>query len=101
MATAKIDGAELEYEVAGAGEPVVCIHGAFIADTFRPLLDQPTLAGRHQTLHYHRRGYAGSSRTSGIVSINQQAADCRAVLRQLGINRAHVVGHSSGGSIVL
>jgi pimeloyl-ACP methyl ester carboxylesterase len=99
--TAKIDGAELEYEASGAGEPVVCIHGAFIADTFRPLLDQPTLVGRYRSILYHRRGYAGSSRAAGTVSFGQQAADCRALLRHLGIDRAHVVGHSSGGSVAL
>ncbi len=43
----RIDGAELEYEVSGAGEPVVFIHGAFIADTFRPLLAEPSLAGQN------------------------------------------------------
>jgi hypothetical protein len=33
---ADLDSLTLEYEESGAGEPVVCIHGAFIADTFRP-----------------------------------------------------------------
>jgi len=34
----RTDGSELEYEVVGTGEPVVFIHGAFIADAFRPVL---------------------------------------------------------------
>jgi pimeloyl-ACP methyl ester carboxylesterase len=96
-----IDGAELEYEVSGTGEPVVFIHGAFIVDTFRPLLAEPSLAGRYQLILYHRRGYAGSSRTSGPVSVARQVADCRALLHFLGVQRAHVVGHSYGGIVAL
>ena len=38
---------------------------------------------------------------TGPVSIAQQAAHLRALMRQLGIERAHVVGHSSGGNIAL
>ena len=44
---------------------MVFIHGAFIADTFRPLLAEPSLAGHYRLILYHRRGYAGSSRASG------------------------------------
>jgi pimeloyl-ACP methyl ester carboxylesterase len=96
-----IDGVELEYQVSGNGEPVVFIHGAFIADAFKPLLNEPALSDKYQLILYHRRGYAGSSRASGIVSISQQAADCRALLRHLGIDRAHIVGHSYGGAVAL
>jgi pimeloyl-ACP methyl ester carboxylesterase len=98
---AKTDRSELEYEVSGRGEPVVFIHGAFIADTFRPLLAEPSLAGRYRLILYHRRGYAGSSRASEPVSVARQAADCRALLRHLGVERAHVVGHSYGGIVAL
>ena len=101
MERARTDGAELEYEVSGTGEPVVFIHGAFIADTFRPLLAEPSLAGRYRLILYHRRGYAGSSRASEPVSIARQATDCRALLRHLGVERAHVVGHSYGGIVAL
>ncbi len=101
MEWASLDEAELEYEVSGTGEPVVFIHGAFIADTFRPLLAEPSLAGHYRLILYHRRGYAGSSRASGPVSVARQAADCRALLRHLGVERAHVVGHSYGGIVAL
>jgi pimeloyl-ACP methyl ester carboxylesterase len=98
---ARTDGAELEYEVSGTGEPAVFIHGALTADTFRPLLAEPSLVGRYRLILYHRRGYAGSSRASGPVSIVQQAADCRGLLHHLGVERAHVVGHSYGGDVAL
>ena len=56
-----IDGVVLEYEDCGAGEPMVCIHGAFVADTCRLLLSERRLAGRYRLISYHRRGYRGSS----------------------------------------
>jgi len=98
---ARIDGVDLEYEVSGTGEPVVFIHGAFIADTFRPLLAEPSLACHYRLILYYRRGYADSSRAPEPVSVALQAADCRALLSHLGVERAHVVGHSYGGIVAL
>jgi pimeloyl-ACP methyl ester carboxylesterase len=101
MERATIDGITLEYEVAGAGEPVVLIHGSFVADAFRPLLAEPTLTDRYRLIGYHRRGYAGSGHTPSPVTLERQAADCRALLRHLGVERAHVVGHSFGGCVAV
>jgi pimeloyl-ACP methyl ester carboxylesterase len=97
----RVDGGELEYEVRGMGEPVLLIHGAILADAFIPLLAQPAFTDHYQVIHYHRRGFAGSSRHSGPCSITQQAADARALLDHLTVERAHVVGHSYGGTITL
>jgi pimeloyl-ACP methyl ester carboxylesterase len=56
---AEVDGVQLEYQFSGSGtgDPVVFIHGAFIADSFRPLLAEPTLAERYKLITYRRRGY--------------------------------------------
>jgi 3-oxoadipate enol-lactonase len=94
------DGLELEYEDRGAGEPVVLIHAGVCADFFAPLMDQPALAG-HRLVRHHRAGYAGSGRVEGPLGIALQAAHCRALMTELGIERAHVVGHSSGACIAL
>ena len=48
MNRAQIGGIALEYEVRGSGEPVVLIHGSFIADGLRPLLAEPSLTERYQ-----------------------------------------------------
>jgi pimeloyl-ACP methyl ester carboxylesterase len=98
---AKADGVELEYKIQGMGEPVVLIHGAIVADAFEPLLAQPNIRDRYQLISYHRRGYAGSSRPAGPVTIEEQAADAHAVIRHLGLGRVHLVGHSYGGTIAL
>ena len=101
MERVKIADVELEYEIAGSGEPVVFIHGALIADAFRPTLREPILTSRYRMVSWHRRGHAGSSPVSGPVTIPQHSADCLGLLRHLGIARAHVVGHSYGGDIAI
>src|SRR5579859_2178912 len=101
MERADLDGVTLAYEVVGHGEPVVFIHGVFVANPFRPLLAEPALADRYRLIAYQRRGYAESSPVAGQVSLARQAADCRALLRHLGVERAHVVGHSFGACIAL
>jgi pimeloyl-ACP methyl ester carboxylesterase len=98
---AAVDGVELEYRTVGAGEPVVLVHAGIYADWFEPLLKEPALASRYRLVTYHRVGYAGSSDASGSVSIKQQAAQLRALLAALKTERAHIVGHSSGGNISL
>jgi pimeloyl-ACP methyl ester carboxylesterase len=98
---AVVEGVELEYETRGSGEPVVLIHAGVFADWFELFQDEAALASRHRLVRYHRVGYAGSSRVAGPVSLVQQAAQLRGLLRRLGIPRAHLVGHSSSGNIAL
>jgi pimeloyl-ACP methyl ester carboxylesterase len=98
---AALDGVELDYEVRGTGEPVMLVHAGVCADWFKGLMEEPALAGGHRLVRYHRVGYAGSSRLPGPVSIADQAAHCRSLMRHLGIERAHFVGHSSSADIGL
>ena len=101
MERAAVDGLELEYEVRGSGEPVVLIHWGVGATWAEPLLDAPALASRYRLLNYHRAGFAGSTGVEGHVSMAEHAAHCRLLMRHVGIDRAHVVGHSSSAAIAL
>ena len=69
--------------------------GAAARSTTRPILE----AGKADVIWYRRRGYGGSTRASAQFSIAEQAADARGLLADLGVERAHVVGHSGGGVI--
>ncbi len=91
----------LEYEANGDGEAVLLIHGSHIADAFLPLTREAALADRYRLIRYHRRGFAGSDPHSGAFSIEQQAHDALALTKHLGVERAHVVGHSYGGAIAV
>jgi pimeloyl-ACP methyl ester carboxylesterase len=100
MNTAEIQGITLEYEVVGNGEPVLLI-SPVLADGFLPLLSEPALANRYRLIRYHKRGWVGSTRGPGPVSIADHVADAAGLLEHLGVRRAHVVGHSSGGAVAL
>src|SRR5262249_35448881 len=100
MERAAVRGVELEYEIRGRGEPVLLIHGSHIAGAFLPLMNEPSLAN-YRLIRYHRRGFAGSTKHEDPFSIKDQAADALALLQHLGVERAHIVGHSYGGLIAL
>ena len=65
----------LEYEVVGDGDAVLTIHGALIADTFRPLCHEASLADRYRLIRYRRRGHGGSDPYSGAISLGVPAED--------------------------
>jgi len=92
---------QLEYQERGSGEPVLLIHAALLADWFAPLLTQASLTQGWRVISYHRAGFAGSSRARPQMSISDQAAHACDLLTALNIERAHVVGHSSGASIAM
>lgn len=100
MQRTKINGVELEIRVVGSGEPILFVHGA-MGDECAAVLTEPTLANRYRLIDYHRRGWGNSERPESPVSISQQAADCRALMKHLGFERAHFVGQSYGGVILL
>src|SRR5262245_32668833 len=98
---AALNGIELEYQRLSGCDPIVLVHAGVFRDSFLPLLQEAVLADRHCLVTYHRVGYAGSSRVPGPMSLAQQAAQLRALMEVIGIHRAHLVGHSAGGTIAL
>ena len=95
-----VNGVELDYEVTGSGEPVLLI-SPVLADGFVPLVPEPALADRYQLIRYHKRGWVGSTHTPPPVSVADHAADAAALLDHLGVARAHVAGHSTGGVVAI
>ncbi len=102
MLDLKVDSAVIEYQVQGNGEPVLLIPLSLVADGLGcPLLAEPELASRYQLIHYHRRGYMGSTLGNEPLSADRQASDAFALLEHLGVKTAHIVGHSFGAIIAL
>jgi pimeloyl-ACP methyl ester carboxylesterase len=91
------DGVNLYYEEAGVGTPVVFVH-EFAGDyrTWEPQLRY--FSRSHRCVTYSQRGYPPSDVPSDPNSYGQDIArsDVIALMDALGIERAHVVGHSMG-----
>lgn len=91
--------AELHYESAGAGPPVLLVMGLGMNATgwWRtvPVLEAAGL----RVLSFDNRGVGRSSIPPGPYSVAQMAEDCVAVLDAAGERSAHVYGISLGGMI--
>ncbi len=57
----------------------------------------PELSARFRTIRYDARGHGGSPVPPGPYSIAELATDLVALLDELGVERAHLVGLSLGG----
>lgn len=95
------DNEELDVWVMGEGVPVAFIHGAMMRDLLEPLADELARMGGYQVIHYGRRGHGGAGLPADATDIPGQAADVVAILDALGVDKAHVVGHSFGAYIAL
>jgi pimeloyl-ACP methyl ester carboxylesterase len=99
MTRVAIDGGQVETVVLGSGDPIALVPTALTADELLPLAER--LQRRFQVVHYHRRGYAGSSPAALPGSVAEDAADCARLLAALAIGRANVLGASYSAAVAL
>jgi pimeloyl-ACP methyl ester carboxylesterase len=90
--------ASLYYEVHGDGEPLLCIMGLGGNIHFWEF-QIPAFAGRHRTIAFDNRGAGRSDKPPGPYTMQQLADDALALLDELHVERAHVIGISMGGMI--
>ena len=101
MATITVDGVRLFYELHGSGDvPLVLVHGSWNSHEDFGLI-VPRLARSFRVLAYDRRGHSRSERPPGQGSVHEDVADLAALIEQLGLAPAWVVGSSFGASITL
>jgi pimeloyl-ACP methyl ester carboxylesterase len=79
---------------------VVFLHG-FGSNLETWTLTLPTLAGAHRVIAVDLKGFGWSDRPPGDYSPQAQAELVAALMKQLGIERAHIVAHSWGASVAL
>ncbi|HUE59750.1 MAG TPA: alpha/beta hydrolase, partial [Acidimicrobiales bacterium] len=84
----------------GQGEPILLVHAGVFGAWFAPLAADSALDG-FRTIRMLRAGYASGPAPAGHVTVADHAAHCAALLDSLGIDRAHILAHSSGCVIAL
>ena len=97
-------GRRLRYlsmgEAAGSGPPLVLVHG-FGGDLNTWMFNQPALAETGPVHALDLPGHGGSVKQLGAGDVTELADAVVAFLDAVGIERAHLAGHSLGGAIAL
>lgn len=98
----QVNGLNMYYEVHGQqheGMPIVLLHGAFmnIDMSFGALI--PELSKTHKVIAIEQQGHGRTADIDRAFSYPQFADDTAALLTQLGVEKANLVGWSFGGSI--
>ena len=96
------DGVRLYYEETGAGDPILFVHefgGHYLS--WEPQVRY--FSRRYRCITYAARGWPPSDIPESVSAYSQARAadDAAAVLRELGIGTAHVVGLSMGATAAL
>lgn len=91
-------GHRLHHEVHGAGPPLLLVPGLRGVATFWEA-HVAALAERFTVVLHDHLGTGRSDRPRIDYSIEQMTGDVLALMDHLGLERAHVVGHSTGGAI--
>jgi pimeloyl-ACP methyl ester carboxylesterase len=99
---APIGDVQLYYEVQGAGEPILFIHGGggSIAGSW-PSDYLTHLSRDFRVILADSRGHGRTADGIGPITYGRLAFDTVRLLDHLGIDRAHVVGHSMGAITAL
>jgi aminoacrylate hydrolase len=93
------DGCRIHYDVFGEGAPVLLVPGLGGDGRFWNGVIA-LLEDRHRLIAVDHRGAGRSDRPEGEYRIGTIAGDILGILDQEGVERAHLVGHSTGGAIV-
>jgi pimeloyl-ACP methyl ester carboxylesterase len=95
-----VGGVRTYYEVAGAGDPLVLLHGGLCTvETFGA--QTPALAEHYRVYVPERRGHGRTPDVEGPITYENMAQDTIALMEALSIASAHLVGWSDGALVGL
>lgn len=96
-----VNGLRMYYEIYGEGKPLVLIHGggSTIQTSFGRII--PLLSKSRQLICVELQAHGRTGDRNTEISFEQDADDVAALLRNLHINEADILGFSNGGNTAL
>ncbi len=98
---ATVPGARLFYRDAGSGVPVILLHAATGSSRVWDYQIPVFVAAGYRVIAFDRRGWGRTEINPAESQPGTAAEDLRALLDQLHLDRAHVVGTAAGGFVAL
>jgi pimeloyl-ACP methyl ester carboxylesterase len=98
---ADVNGLHMYYARYGEGPPLVLLHGGMMTIDLNFATLIPDLATRHQVIGVEMQGHGRTADTDREITSAALASDVIGLLDHLGIDRAHVLGHSMGAAATL
>lgn len=94
---ASVNGMEMYYEVTGAGEPIVVLHGAYMNI---PAMGEiiPRLAETHTVYALELQGHGRTNDIERPITYPNLADDVADFMDSVGLDRADVLGYSMGAA---
>jgi pimeloyl-ACP methyl ester carboxylesterase len=96
--TVTANGLRYYYEIHGAGEPLLLLHGGLGSiDMFAPIL--PALAARRQVIGIDLQGHGRTELGMRPIDLPAMADDVALVLAELGDRQVDALGYSLGAGV--
>lgn len=97
---ARVNGVQLAYQIHGAGDPLVLLHGGLgSVEMFGP--NVPALAAGRMVVGVDLQSHGRTPAVDRPMRFETMADDVAALVHDLGLARADVMGFSLGGGVAL
>ncbi|UXN75104.1 alpha/beta hydrolase [Devosia sp. A8/3-2] len=95
--TVEVNGMQIYYEVSGAGDPLVVLHGAYMTI---PSMGEiiPTLAKTHKVYALEFRGHGRTNDIDRPITYPNLADDVAAFMDAIDLDKADIFGYSMGAA---